>query len=228
MSARRNRERSRAARQSGHSDRLRARGRRRADRARHLAARAQGLEGSADRRADAQARSRARRSPPRERWPAAHAGRTNSAASRFRRSSSPAQEALVYTSGSALRAGCDGPGYWVFAPARLAGGSIVVVNRGFVPEGKQDPKTRPAAVAASSRSSARCAGRSRAACSRPTRHAGEESLVRARSRRDGGGQGLGQPSRRSTSSRKRRAAPAACQGRAAEVRAAATTTCNTR
>jgi len=30
----------------------------------------------------------------------------------------------------------------VFSPARLAGGSLVVVNRGFVPEGKQSPDTR--------------------------------------------------------------------------------------
>ena len=36
----------------------------------------------------------------------------------------------------------SGPGYWVLSPARLAGGSLVVVNRGFVPEGKQDPGTR--------------------------------------------------------------------------------------
>ncbi len=38
----------------------------------------------------------------------------------------------------------SGPGYFVFAPARLTGGSIVVVNRGFVPEGRQDPKMRAA------------------------------------------------------------------------------------
>ncbi|MFZ0606894.1 MAG: SURF1 family cytochrome oxidase biogenesis protein, partial [Xanthobacteraceae bacterium] len=37
----------------------------------------------------------------------------------------------------------DGPGYWVFTPARLADGGVVMVNRGFVPEGRQDPKSRP-------------------------------------------------------------------------------------
>ena len=36
-----------------------------------------------------------------------------------------------------------GPGYWVFAPARLPGGSIVVVNRGFAPLDRKDPATRP-------------------------------------------------------------------------------------
>lgn len=52
------------------------------------------------------------------------------------------QEALVFTSGSTLRPDVSGPGYWVFSPARLDDGSAVVVNRGFVPEGRQDPATR--------------------------------------------------------------------------------------
>ena len=56
----------------------------------------------------------------------------------FRRVAFPAEfldgeEALVYTAGSPLRPDVKGPGYWVFAPARLAGGSIILVNRGFVP-----------------------------------------------------------------------------------------------
>lgn len=49
----------------------------------------------------------------------------------------PGQEALVFSSGTNLRPDASGPGYWVFAPARLADGSIVVVNRGFVPEAKR-------------------------------------------------------------------------------------------
>jgi surfeit locus 1 family protein len=52
------------------------------------------------------------------------------------------EEALVYTAGSPLRPDIKGPGYWVFAPARLAGGSIVLVNRGFVPADHKDPATR--------------------------------------------------------------------------------------
>ena len=35
-----------------------------------------------------------------------------------------------------------GPGYFVFAPARLAGGSLVIVNRGFVPLDRKDPASR--------------------------------------------------------------------------------------
>jgi surfeit locus 1 family protein len=52
------------------------------------------------------------------------------------------QEALVYSAGSAFRPDVKGTGYWVFAPARLAGGSIVMVNRGFVPLDRKDPATR--------------------------------------------------------------------------------------
>src|SRR5882672_7974715 len=63
---------------------------------------------------------------------------------RFSASFVPGAEALVYAGGSALRNDVSGPGYWVFAPARLAAGELVVVNRGFVPEGRQDPATRTA------------------------------------------------------------------------------------
>src|SRR5262245_32802032 len=54
----------------------------------------------------------------------------------------PDQDALVYTAGSALRPDVSGPGYWVFAPARLKDGGVVVVNRGFVPGGRQDADDR--------------------------------------------------------------------------------------
>lgn len=55
-----------------------------------------------------------------------------------------ANEALVYAIPSAFRPDVQeaGPGYWVFTPARLTDGSVVIVNRGFVPEGRQDPKSR--------------------------------------------------------------------------------------
>jgi surfeit locus 1 family protein len=41
--------------------------------------------------------------------------------------------ALVYASASAFRPDVSGFGVWVFTPARLADGGVVVVNRGFVP-----------------------------------------------------------------------------------------------
>jgi surfeit locus 1 family protein len=56
-------------------------------------------------------------------------------------------EALVYTTGSSLRPDVNGVGYWVFARVRLKDGSIVVVNRGFVPVGRRDAGARPAGQA---------------------------------------------------------------------------------
>jgi surfeit locus 1 family protein len=52
------------------------------------------------------------------------------------------EEALVYTTGSSMRSDTSGPGYWVFTPARLDDGRTVMVNRGFVPEGRQNKATR--------------------------------------------------------------------------------------
>jgi surfeit locus 1 family protein len=62
----------------------------------------------------------------------------------FKAAFEPNREALVYASATAFRPDVNGPGYWVFAPARLADGGVVMVNRGFVPEGHQDPSSRPA------------------------------------------------------------------------------------
>lgn len=53
----------------------------------------------------------------------------------------PGEEALVYTAGSSFRPDVKGPGYWVFAPARLAGGSVIIVDRGFVPLDSKDAAT---------------------------------------------------------------------------------------
>ena len=80
--------------------------------------------------------------PPRERW-----GQLDPAEDEFRHvkfsaAFVPGAEALVYAGSSALRSDVSGPGYWVLAPARLPAGGLVVVNRGFVPEGRQDPATR--------------------------------------------------------------------------------------
>jgi len=53
------------------------------------------------------------------------------------------KEALVYAAASAFRPDVLGPGYWVFTPARLAEGGVVMVNRGFVPQGLANPATPP-------------------------------------------------------------------------------------
>src|SRR5690349_10667203 len=84
--------------------------------------------------------------PPRDSWRL-----LKESEAEFRRVTFPAEflageEALVYTAGSPLRPDVKGPGYWVFAPARLPGGSIVLVNRGFVPDDRKDPATRTEGV----------------------------------------------------------------------------------
>ena len=53
------------------------------------------------------------------------------------------REALVFASATAFRPDVSSPGYWIFTPAHLDDGSVVMVNRGFVPDGRQDPRTRP-------------------------------------------------------------------------------------
>jgi surfeit locus 1 family protein len=53
-----------------------------------------------------------------------------------------AAEALVYGAASAFRPDVSGPGDWVFTPARLADGGIVMVDRGFVPDVRKDPQSR--------------------------------------------------------------------------------------
>ena len=50
----------------------------------------------------------------------------------------PGPDAMVYSSGSALREDVSGPGTWAFVPARLSSGQTVVVNAGFVQNTMQD------------------------------------------------------------------------------------------
>jgi surfeit locus 1 family protein len=84
--------------------------------------------------------------PPPQDWAKLDPAKDEFRRVKFSAAFAPGAEALVYTSGSALRSDVFGTGYWVFAPAQLAGGGLVVVNRGFVPEGRQDPATLEAGV----------------------------------------------------------------------------------
>lgn len=61
---------------------------------------------------------------------------------KFTASFDNAREALVFAAPSAFRPDVSSPGYWVFTPARLIDGSMVVVNRGFVPDVRRDPRSR--------------------------------------------------------------------------------------
>jgi surfeit locus 1 family protein len=53
------------------------------------------------------------------------------------------KEALVFASATGFRPDVTGTGYWVFTPVKLSDGSVVMVNRGFVPDTKRDAKSRP-------------------------------------------------------------------------------------
>jgi cytochrome oxidase assembly protein ShyY1 len=56
-------------------------------------------------------------------------------------------DAMVYSSGSAIRSDVSGPGTWAFLPARLPDGETVAVNAGFVPNTMQDRGVQDRAVA---------------------------------------------------------------------------------
>jgi cytochrome oxidase assembly protein ShyY1 len=56
-------------------------------------------------------------------------------------------DAMVYSSGSAIRGDISGPGTWAFLPARLPDGNTVAVNAGFVPNTMQDRAMQDRAVA---------------------------------------------------------------------------------
>jgi surfeit locus 1 family protein len=58
-----------------------------------------------------------------------------------------APDAMVYSSGSAVRDDISGPGTWAFMPARLPAGETVVINAGFVQNTMQDRDQQDRAVA---------------------------------------------------------------------------------
>jgi cytochrome oxidase assembly protein ShyY1 len=72
--------------------------------------------------------------PPPAEWVGMTPGNSEFTRVRLRLEFSNASDALVYTTGSAIRDDVKGVGYFVFSPAHLPDGQQVVVNRGFVPE----------------------------------------------------------------------------------------------
>jgi cytochrome oxidase assembly protein ShyY1 len=56
-------------------------------------------------------------------------------------------DAMVYSSGSAVREDVSGPGTWAFLPAALPTGETVVINAGFVQNTMQDRDQQDRAVA---------------------------------------------------------------------------------
>jgi surfeit locus 1 family protein len=90
--------------------------------------------------------------PPEALPPPAQWGALTPASDEFRRVRFAATyaslpDAMVYSSGSAVRADISGPGTWAFLPARLPGGETVVINAGFVQNTMQDRAQQDRAVA---------------------------------------------------------------------------------
>jgi len=82
--------------------------------------------------------------PPPAAWPSLDAARDEYRRVAFTAAFDHGQEALVYAAASAFRPDVSGsgPGYWIFTPARLPAGGVVMVNRGFVPEARKDAASR--------------------------------------------------------------------------------------
>ena len=66
---------------------------------------------------------------------------------RFRAAFGAGPDAMVYSSGSAVRDDVSGPGTWAFVPARLESGDIIAVNAGFVQNTMQNRPEQDRAVA---------------------------------------------------------------------------------
>jgi cytochrome oxidase assembly protein ShyY1 len=80
-------------------------------------------------------------------WGGLKPGRDEFRRVRFTAMYEPVPDAMVYSSGSAVRTDISGPGTWAFMPARLPGGNTVVINAGFVQNTMQDRSQQDRAVA---------------------------------------------------------------------------------
>jgi cytochrome oxidase assembly protein ShyY1 len=80
-------------------------------------------------------------------WSALTPGRDEFRRVRFTAMYEPTPDAMIYSSGSAVRDDISGPGAWAFLPARLQGGDTVVINAGFVQNTMLDRNQQDGAVA---------------------------------------------------------------------------------
>jgi cytochrome oxidase assembly protein ShyY1 len=84
--------------------------------------------------------------PPPSQWSALTPGRDEFRRVRFTATYASRPDAMVYSSGSAVRDDISGPGTWAFMPARLPTGETVVINTGFVQNTMQDRSQQDRAV----------------------------------------------------------------------------------
>jgi surfeit locus 1 family protein len=79
-------------------------------------------------------------------WNALTPARDEFRRARFSATYEPRPDAMVYSSGSAIREDISGPGTWAFLPARLPTGETVAINTGFVQNTMQDRAQQDRAV----------------------------------------------------------------------------------
>jgi len=84
--------------------------------------------------------------PQPSQWPALTPARDEFRRVSFTASYARLPDAVVYSSGSAVRDDVSGPGTWAFLPAQLPGGETVAVNTGFVQNTMQDRAQQDRAV----------------------------------------------------------------------------------
>jgi cytochrome oxidase assembly protein ShyY1 len=84
--------------------------------------------------------------PPLAQWSALTPVRDEFRRVRFSATYESRPDAMVYSSGSAIREDIAGPGTWAFLPARLSTGETVVINPGFVQNTMQDRGQQDRAV----------------------------------------------------------------------------------
>jgi cytochrome oxidase assembly protein ShyY1 len=84
--------------------------------------------------------------PPASQWAMLTPARDEFRRVSFAATYAPLPDAMVYSSGSAVRKDASGPGTWAFLPARLASGEMVVIDAGFVENTMQDRAVEDRAV----------------------------------------------------------------------------------
>jgi cytochrome oxidase assembly protein ShyY1 len=84
--------------------------------------------------------------PPQSEWNKLTAQKDEFRRVHFKATYGAGPDAMVYSSGSAIRDDVSGPGTWAFVPAHLSDGDIIVVNVGFVRNAMQDREQQDRAV----------------------------------------------------------------------------------
>ena len=84
--------------------------------------------------------------PPPAQWKTLDAATDEFRRVSFTASYAPLPDAMVYSSGSAVRRDASGPGTWAFLPARLPTGEMIVIDAGYIENTMQDRSVEDRAV----------------------------------------------------------------------------------